>query len=94
MTNLLFDTLFNGQPELAPCLRLVDGRDTNYGELQVESARVAKALSALGVQAGDRVAAQIDESVAAVALYLAPFGPARYFFHSTRLIPHARLNIS
>ncbi|MEE8364436.1 MAG: malonyl-CoA synthase [Gammaproteobacteria bacterium] len=70
MTNLLFDTLFNGQPELAPCLRLVDGRGTNYGELQVESARVANALSALGVQAGDRVAAQIDKSVAAVALYL------------------------
>lgn len=70
MTNLLFHTLFNGQPEHAPCLRLVDGSGTNYGELLVESARVANALSALGVQAGDRVAAQIDKSIAAVALYL------------------------
>ncbi len=70
MTNLLFHTLFNGQPERTPCLYLVDGSDISYGELQVETGRVSNTLIALGVQPGDRVAAQIDKSVAAVALYL------------------------
>jgi len=70
VTNLLFQTLFNAQPEQAPCLRLADGNGIGYGELLVETARVANTLSALGVQPGDRVAAQVDKSIAAVALYL------------------------
>ena len=70
MTNLLFQTLFNGQPEHDPCLRLADDSSINYGELLLGTARVANALVALGVQPGDRVAAQVDKSVAAVVLYL------------------------
>ncbi|MCH8106413.1 MAG: malonyl-CoA synthase [Proteobacteria bacterium] len=70
MRNNLFDTLFNGQPEHEPCLQLADDSIINYGELLLESARVANALVALGVQPGDRVAAQVDKNVAAVALYL------------------------
>ncbi|MFV2032401.1 MAG: malonyl-CoA synthase, partial [Gammaproteobacteria bacterium] len=63
MTNLLFQTLFNAQPEQAPCLRLADGNGIGYGELLVKTARVANTLSALGVQPGDRVAAQVDKSI-------------------------------
>lgn len=70
MRNNLFDTLFNGQPEHEPCLQLADDSIITYGELLLESARVANALVALGVQPGDRVAAQVDKNVAAVALYL------------------------
>lgn len=70
MTNLLFDTLFHGQPEDSNCLLLVDETIISYGDLLRETARVANALTALGVQTGDRVAAQIDKNVAAVALYL------------------------
>ena len=70
MTNLLFETLFNGQPANEPCLLLADDRQISYGALLLETARVANTLTALGVQPGDRVAAQIDKSVAAVALYL------------------------
>ena len=70
MNNLLFQTLFNDQPGQEPCLRLSDGSRISYGELLLESARVANTLTALGVQPGDRVAAQIDKNTAAVALYL------------------------
>ncbi|MFT5657318.1 MAG: malonyl-CoA/methylmalonyl-CoA synthetase [Gammaproteobacteria bacterium] len=70
MTNLLFDTLFHGQPDDSTCLILEDDSTISYGELLHESARVANALVELGIQPGDRVAAQIDKSVAAVALYL------------------------
>lgn len=70
MANLLFDTLLENRREDADCLILADETITSYGELRQESARVANALIGLGVQPGDRVAAQIDKSVAAVALYL------------------------
>lgn len=70
MANLLFDTLLENQREDADCLILADETITSYGELRRQTARVANALIGLGVQPGDRVAAQIDKSVAAVALYL------------------------
>ncbi|MGE4336861.1 MAG: AMP-binding protein [Pigmentiphaga sp.] len=55
----------------AVCLRLPDGRDIGYAELDRQAARYAHALVALGVQPGDRVAAQVDKSPEAVYLYLA-----------------------
>ena len=70
MANLLFDTLFHRQPNDANCLILADDSTISYGDLLTETARVANALIALGVQPGDRIAAQIDKSIAAVALYL------------------------
>src|SRR6185503_20167151 len=48
-----------------------DGRVLTYGGLHALSARLAGALVALGVKPGDRVAAQVDKSPEAIALYLA-----------------------
>ena len=70
MSNLLFQTLFQEHADDVNCLLLADGSSVSYGELFALTAKVANALVALGVRPGDRVAAQIDKSVAAVALYL------------------------
>ena len=48
-----------------------DGRVLTYRDLQALSARLAHALQALGVRPGDRVAAQVEKSPEAIALYLA-----------------------
>ncbi|MES2294776.1 MAG: malonyl-CoA synthase [Pseudomonadota bacterium] len=48
-----------------------DGRVLTYGGLGALSARLAHALVALGVKPGDRVAAQLEKSPEAIALYLA-----------------------
>ena len=48
-----------------------DGRVLTYGGLQALSARLAGALTTLGVKPGDRVAAQMEKSPEAIALYLA-----------------------
>src|SRR6185312_4714145 len=48
-----------------------DGRVLTYSGLHALSARLAGALVALGVKPGDRVAAQVEKSPEAIALYLA-----------------------
>jgi malonyl-CoA/methylmalonyl-CoA synthetase len=70
MSNCLFDTLFDEKPTSAPFIELVNGTRWSYGDFVIETARVANALVSLGVQPGDRVAAQVDKSVSAIALYL------------------------
>lgn len=45
--------------------------DLTYGAMLEQVARLAGALSALGVARGDRVAAQVEKSPGAIALYLA-----------------------
>ena len=70
MSNFLFGTLFDQKPTAAVFIELADGMRWNYGDLLDETARVANALLSLGIQPGDRVAAQVDKSVSAVALYL------------------------
>ncbi len=50
-----------------------DGRKISYGELFAEAGRMARALVDLGVEPGDRVAAQIDKSPEAIMLALACF---------------------
>jgi malonyl-CoA/methylmalonyl-CoA synthetase len=47
------------------------GRVLSYRDLDALSGRLARALVALGVEPGDRVAAQVEKSVEALALYLA-----------------------
>ena len=52
-------------------IRMVDGTTLTFGELAREASRYANALSALGVEAGDRVTVQVEKSIANVLLYLA-----------------------
>jgi len=54
-----------------PVFAGADGGVVRYGELDELSARLAAVLAARGVAPGDRVAVQVEKSVAAVALYLA-----------------------
>ncbi|MFN2376249.1 MAG: AMP-binding protein [Candidatus Binatia bacterium] len=54
-----------------PALVDADGRGPSYGDLDGLAARFAAVLHRRGVEAGDRVVAQVEKSVAAVALYLA-----------------------
>ena len=53
-----------------PFAHLPDGRTVTYGDLFADAERMAAALSSQGVQAGDRVAVQVDKTIDAIALYL------------------------
>jgi malonyl-CoA/methylmalonyl-CoA synthetase len=59
----------------AACDRLAveahDGARLTYAELVAETGRMANALVATGVRAGDRVAVQVEKSLANLVLYLA-----------------------
>ncbi|MCO7247598.1 malonyl-CoA synthase [Halomonas sp. Mc5H-6] len=48
-----------------------EGRRYSYADALTQSARLAGALTALGVRQGDRVAVQVDKSPEAILLYLA-----------------------
>ena len=65
----LLSARFASAPE-APALELDDGRRYTYRDLDAESARYASLLTSLGLERGDRVAAQIDKSPQAIFLYL------------------------
>lgn len=54
-----------------PCLILPDGRAWTYDDIDRASAKLAHLLLALGLQPGDRIAAQVDKSPEALLLYLA-----------------------
>src|SRR5688572_10490606 len=51
-------------------LELEDGRSWSYAELDAEAGRYANLLTSLGLQAGDRVAVQVEKSAQSVFLYL------------------------
>jgi malonyl-CoA/methylmalonyl-CoA synthetase len=72
MSANLFDHVMrlNSDPEKAAIVT-VDGGSFTYGDLVALSGRMARALVGLGVRPGDRVAAQIEKSVAGLVLYLA-----------------------
>ncbi|MBL0077321.1 MAG: malonyl-CoA synthase [Rhodocyclaceae bacterium] len=55
----------------AACMILADGRVWTYGDIDRASARMANLLVALGLQRGDRVAAQVEKTPEALVLYLA-----------------------
>ncbi len=60
---------FAGSPD-AVCLELEDGTRYRYADLEAETARYANLLVSLGLERGDRVAAQVDKSAQTVFLYL------------------------
>ncbi len=66
----LLASRFAATPD-AVCLDLEDGSRITYAELDAQTARYASLLAALGVQCGDRVAAQVDKTPQTVFLYLA-----------------------
>jgi malonyl-CoA/methylmalonyl-CoA synthetase len=55
----------------APCMILPDGQVWTYGDIERASGRMANLLVALGLQPGDRVAAQVEKTPEALVLYLA-----------------------
>ena len=54
-----------------PAFVMADGAVTSYAELGRQVARMANALAASGVGAGDRVTVQVEKSLPNVVLYLA-----------------------
>lgn len=70
MANVLFDALFAPHAhDDRPWLVLPDGATISYREFLAETARLAGALVALGVEPGDRVVVQAAKSARALALY-------------------------
>jgi malonyl-CoA/methylmalonyl-CoA synthetase len=69
----LYDILAAGFPtdRTKPAFLFADGTQLSYGALEESVARAAGQLIAQGVRPGDRVALQVEKSVAAVAIYLA-----------------------
>ena len=66
-------SLFRSRPPAAsaPFIETSAGRRITYGEFEALSGRMANALRAHGIEPGDRVAAQVDKSPEALALYVA-----------------------
>ncbi|MER9836268.1 malonyl-CoA synthase [Mesorhizobium sp. M0145] len=72
MSNHLFDAFRARMPTPGrPLMEAEDGRSISYGEMLARSAQLAHVLSQLGVEAGDRVAVQVEKSPEAIFLYLA-----------------------
>jgi len=68
----VFDELFPRGAQLQrDFLRTPDGRRLRYADALADSARLAHALEACGVRAGERVAVQVEKSPEALLLYLA-----------------------
>ncbi len=72
MANLLYDTLFGRHAgKTTPFLHLPDGTTLTHDAFLRMAARYAHAMTALGLVAGDRLAAQIEKSPEALAVYAA-----------------------
>jgi malonyl-CoA/methylmalonyl-CoA synthetase len=73
MNGSLFARLAEGFPadRGRPLLEAGDGRETSFAEVLDRAGRIVALLRASGVQPGDRVAAQVEKSVAGICLYLA-----------------------
>jgi malonyl-CoA/methylmalonyl-CoA synthetase len=69
-SNPLYDRLFRVGRVSAVAIE-TETRRLTYGDLDVDVARMANALRALGVRPGDRVAVQVEKSLANLLLYLA-----------------------
>ena len=72
MSNPLYDQLFGQHAGSdAAFLHLPDGRVTTYAAFLAQAARLAHVLTDLGLAPGDRLAAQVEKSPQALALYAA-----------------------
>lgn len=72
MANLLFDTLFGRHSgALTTFIHLADGRSVTHDAFLQKVAQIAHVITALGLRAGDRLAAQVEKSPEALALYAA-----------------------
>ena len=72
MSNPLYDQLFGQHAGSdAAFLHLPDGRVTSYAAFLAQAARLAHVLTDLGLAPGDRLAAQVEKSPQALALYAA-----------------------
>ena len=72
MSNLLYDRLFGcHQGEEKPFLIFADGAQQSYDSFLRQTARFANVIQAIGLEVGDRLAAQVEKSAEALALYAA-----------------------
>ena len=73
MNQNLYSVLASGFPKTgkAACMILPDGRVWTYGDIERASGRMANLFVALGLEPGDRVAAQVEKTPEALVLYLA-----------------------
>lgn len=68
----LFSRLFDGLDDPSRlAIETQDGADISYGDLIARAGQMANVLVARGVKPGDRVAVQVEKSVANIVLYLA-----------------------
>ncbi|WP_439372254.1 malonate--CoA ligase [Bradyrhizobium sp. DASA03120] len=68
----LFSRLFDGLDNPARlAIETQDGAQISYGDLVARAGQMANVLVARGVKPGDRVAVQVEKSVANIVLYLA-----------------------
>ncbi|MFL6654515.1 MAG: AMP-binding protein, partial [Sulfurifustis sp.] len=54
-----------------PCLETDSGQTYTFGDLDRETARLARFFTGLGLAVGDRVAVQVDKTPQALFVYLA-----------------------
>jgi malonyl-CoA/methylmalonyl-CoA synthetase len=72
MANRLWDLIRAADPgPREPFVETLDGRIVAYGDMAMQTARMARALVEMGVEPGHRVAVQVEKSVEALLLYLA-----------------------
>ncbi|SEK27535.1 malonate--CoA ligase [Pacificibacter marinus] len=72
MANLLYDTLLGVHAgKTTPFLHVVDGTVVTHQAFLATAAQIANAMTEIGLKPGDRVAAQIEKSPEALALYAA-----------------------
>lgn len=72
MTNLLYDTLFGKYAGAETIfIKTTDGATITHGGFLEMAARLANALTSLGLSKGDRVAVQVEKSVESLCIYAA-----------------------
>src|SRR5881227_4455470 len=68
----LFSRLFDNLDDPSRlAIEMLDGGRISYGDLIARAGQMANVLVARGVKPGDRVAVQVEKSVANIVLYLA-----------------------